>query len=62
MELKYYSVKEVAELLGIHIRTIHVYIHAGKLPAFRLSSNGNFKILKEDVLKMLEPTSPRSKP
>jgi len=36
MSQRYYSVGEVAERLGLHVRTVRGYVRDGKLPAVRI--------------------------
>lgn len=36
MNKRYYSVNEVAERLGLHVRTVRTYVRDGKLPAVRI--------------------------
>jgi excisionase family DNA binding protein len=54
MDLKFLTAKEVAEMIGVHVRTIHVYIREGKLKAYKTSKLGDYRILKENVIKFLE--------
>ena len=56
MEKKYLTTKEAAAFIGgdVTFRTIVRWIHEGKLKAVRNpSQRGHFKILPEDLDKML---------
>lgn len=57
MEKRYLTTKEAAAYIGgdVTFRTIVEWIHAGKLRAFRNPSRrGHFKVLPEDLDKMLK--------
>ncbi|RKS70795.1 excisionase family DNA binding protein [Actinomadura pelletieri DSM 43383] len=47
MEDKLYSVEEVADLLGLHVRTVRGYIHAGRLRAVRIGKQ--YRIAAADL-------------
>ncbi|MGF0316184.1 helix-turn-helix domain-containing protein [Nocardia fluminea] len=42
-----YSVEQVAELLGLHVRTVRSYVREGKLPAARIGKQ--YRITHEDL-------------
>ncbi len=42
-----YSVEQVAELLGLHVRTVRGYIRAGRLPAVRIGKQ--YRIARADL-------------
>ncbi|MEV0074975.1 helix-turn-helix domain-containing protein [Nocardia neocaledoniensis] len=42
-----YSVEQVAELLGLHVRTVRSYVRDGKLPAARIGKQ--YRIAHEDL-------------
>ncbi|MFD3459344.1 helix-turn-helix domain-containing protein [Nocardia fluminea] len=42
-----YSVEQVAELLGLHVRTVRSYVRDGKLPAARIGKQ--YRITHEDL-------------
>ncbi|RFS83336.1 DNA-binding protein [Actinomadura spongiicola] len=44
---KLYSVEEVADLLGLHVRTVRGYIHAGRLRAVRIGKQ--YRIAAADL-------------
>lgn len=48
------SVDETAEYLGVHAQTVRNYIRGGKLPAYRLAGERNIRVLREDLLSLLE--------
>ena len=45
-ERELYSVGEVAELLGLHVRTVRNYVREGRLKAVRIGKQ--YRISKED--------------
>lgn len=56
METKYLTTRQAAEYIGgdVTFRTIVRWIHEGKLPAVRNpSKRGHFKVLQNDLDKML---------
>ncbi|WP_280304485.1 helix-turn-helix domain-containing protein [Nocardia neocaledoniensis] len=42
-----YSVEQVAELLGLHVRTVRSYVRDGKLPAARIGKQ--YRITHDDL-------------
>ena len=52
------SPDEAAAFLGVHTQTVRGYIRAGKLPAYRIGGERFIRILREDLLDLLEPLSP----
>ncbi|MBB5791004.1 helix-turn-helix domain-containing protein [Jiangella mangrovi] len=42
-----YSAEDVAELLGLHVRTVRAYVRDGRLPAVRIGKQ--YRIAPEDV-------------
>ncbi|WP_410873188.1 helix-turn-helix domain-containing protein [Nocardia sp. A7] len=42
-----YSVEQVAELLGLHVRTVRSYVREGKLPAARIGKQ--YRITHDDL-------------
>ncbi|MFC6010346.1 helix-turn-helix domain-containing protein [Nocardia lasii] len=42
-----YSVEQVAELLGLHVRTVRGYVREGKLPAARIGKQ--YRITHDDL-------------
>ncbi|MGW5672672.1 helix-turn-helix domain-containing protein [Micromonospora sp. NPDC003776] len=54
-----YSVEQVAELLGLHVRTVRGYIRAGRLPAVRIGKQ--YRIARADLAALTgrpAPTGP----
>ncbi|MET7796065.1 helix-turn-helix domain-containing protein [Streptomyces decoyicus] len=47
MNERFYSVEQVAELLGLHVRTIRTYVRDGRLPAVRIGKQ--YRIAHEDL-------------
>lgn len=47
MNERYYSVGEVAERLGLHVRTVRNYVRDGRLPAVRIGKQ--YRITHEDL-------------
>lgn len=56
------SVDQAADYLGVHAQTIRNYIRAGKLPAYRLAGERYIRLLRKDLLSLLErvPTDEES--
>lgn len=48
------SVDESAELLNVHSQTVRNYVRNGKLPAYRLAGERYIRILRRDLLSLLE--------
>jgi excisionase family DNA binding protein len=42
-----YSVDQVAELLGLHVKTVRNYVHEGKLPAVKVGKQ--YRISSDDL-------------
>lgn len=49
------SPDEAADFLGVHTQTVRGYIRSGKLPAHRLAGERVIRILRQDLLDLLEP-------
>jgi excisionase family DNA binding protein len=47
VEQRYYSVDQVAELLGLHVKTVRGYIRDGRLAATRIGKQ--YRIRREDL-------------
>ena len=52
------TAKEAAELLRVHIRTLHRMVKRGDLKVYRLSGGRDFRIKKSDLLAALERVEP----
>lgn len=49
------SVDDASSLLGVHAQTVRNYIRGGKLPAYRLAGERSIRVLRRDLLALLEP-------
>ncbi len=61
MDDKMYSVEAVADLLGLHVRTVRGYIRAGRLKAVRIGKQ--YRIARADLEELVgkpEPAAGRS--
>jgi excisionase family DNA binding protein len=58
MEKAMYSTEEVADILGLHVRTVRGYVRDGRLPAVRIGKQ--YRIAQEDLDAFTggEPTPP----
>ena len=50
--MKFYTLKEVEQILKISPRTMHNYIKDGKIKAFKVGQN--WKISEEDLQKFID--------
>jgi excisionase family DNA binding protein len=50
-----YSVEQVAELLGLHVRTVRLYVREGRLKAVRIGKQ--YRIAREDLEKLTGRTA-----
>lgn len=48
------SVDQAADYLGVHAQTVRNYIRSGKLPAYRLAGERYIRVLRKDLLALLE--------
>jgi excisionase family DNA binding protein len=55
-----YSVEQVAELLGLHVRTVRGYVRDGRLPATRIGKQ--YRIARADVDALTGRPAPRLAP
>jgi len=51
---KFYSIPEVAKIIGVHTSTVFRWVKAGNLNSFHFSSGVHNKIAHRDVVKLLE--------
>jgi excisionase family DNA binding protein len=51
----YLTPEQAAEVLGVHVQTMRGYIRSERLPAFRLAGERAIRILRSDLVKVLEP-------
>lgn len=49
------SVDRAASFLDVHPQTVRNYIRAGKLPAYRLAGERFIRVLRRDLMALLEP-------
>lgn len=49
------DVEQAASFLGVHPQTVRNYIRAGKIPAYRLAGERFIRLLRRDLLDLLEP-------
>lgn len=49
------SVDRAASFLDVHAQTVRNYIRAGKLPAYRLAGERFIRVLRRDLMGLLEP-------
>ena len=54
-EKKFYTAKELAEMLSLNVMTIYRYIDAGKLKAYKIGKE--FRIEKAEFERFLKKTS-----
>ena len=47
------TVREVSELLGVHINTVRRWSNDGRLRSYRISQRGDFRFRKEDIVPLL---------
>lgn len=52
------NVDDAAAYLGVHAQTIRNYIRSGKLPAYRLAGERYIRVLRDDLLALLEQVRP----
>ncbi len=59
---KWYTPRELAEALGVHVETVRRWLRTGRLPSKRTFIGNDYKVLGADVLDCvqdLEEGSPR---
>ena len=47
------TVREVADLLGIHVNTVRRWSNEGKLRAYRITKRGDRRFRREDIARFL---------
>jgi len=52
---EYLTPEEAAEALGVHVQTMRGYIRSERLPAYRVAGERAIRILRSDLVKVLEP-------
>ncbi|PZG17368.1 helix-turn-helix domain-containing protein [Nonomuraea aridisoli] len=60
--MEYYTVEQAAAVLGLHVKTVRLYVRDGRLPAVRVGRR--YRIAKDDLaafagLPLGEPVAPR---
>lgn len=55
---KFYTAKEVAQLLGFSTNTVYKYLDEGKIKATRLGTEGRFRIPADEMQHMLQQKHP----
>jgi excisionase family DNA binding protein len=53
-----YSLEQVAEQLGLHVRTVRGYVRSGRLKAVRLGKQ--YRVAREDLESITGPSGPRT--
>lgn len=59
MDDKMYSVEEVADLLGLHVRTVRGYIRSGRLKAVRIGKQ--YRIARADLEELTGKPEPATR-
>jgi excisionase family DNA binding protein len=57
MSQRLYSIYEVAELLGLHVKTVRLYVRDGKLKATRIGKQ--YRIAQEDLEALTGKPAPK---
>jgi excisionase family DNA binding protein len=57
--MKFYTVKEVADLLKVDVTTIRRYLRAGHLKGIQIKKRGNWRIPEEELRRFLDDSSGR---
>jgi excisionase family DNA binding protein len=57
MDTPMYSLEQVAERLGLHVRTVRSYVRSGRLKAVRIGKQ--YRVRREDLEGLIGPTAPR---
>lgn len=53
-----YSLEQVAEQLGLHVRTVRGYVRSGRLKAVRIGKQ--YRVAREDLEAITGPSGPRN--
>jgi excisionase family DNA binding protein len=56
-EPRMYSLDQVAEQLGLHVRTVRGYVRSGRLKAVRIGKQ--YRVAREDLESITGPSGPR---
>lgn len=57
-EPRMYSLEQVAEQLGLHVRTVRGYVRSGRLKAVRIGKQ--YRVAREDLEAITGPSGPRN--
>jgi excisionase family DNA binding protein len=57
-EPRMYSLEQVADQLGLHVRTVRSYVRGGRLKAVRIGKQ--YRVAREDLESITGPSGPRS--
>jgi excisionase family DNA binding protein len=57
-EPRMYSLEQVADQLGVHVRTVRSYVRGGRLKAVRIGKQ--YRVAREDLESITGPSGPRS--
>ena len=57
-ESRLFSLDQVAEQLGLHVRTVRAYVRSGRLKAFRIGKQ--YRVAREDLEAIMGAKGPRT--
>lgn len=57
---RYYTVNDVAHILGVHPGTVRRWIHQGKMQSVKLRANGEHRISEREIAAQLTPETPHT--
>jgi len=57
-EPRMYSLEQVADQLGLHVRTVRSYVRSGRLNAVRIGKQ--YRVAREDLESITGPSGPRN--
>jgi len=53
-ESDYYTLREAADKIGMHWRSVRNYIRAGKIHAIKIGARGDWRIHKDELAAFLD--------